>query len=199
MLYSPALIEPAHDRRELLERRLLLVQVAPQPPHRRRRGRAETADEDRRDPLCSAGTSSAKGGAPSRLCRPRCFKSRDGYRNFRGGTLAGARHEGAEAGEVGERVDGRRESRAIEAGDGTLDPRLAETEPTSGACVRATADGAKAVRDQSPQGRDVDPKDLREQWEAAYNEAMEGLQEQTEERLRELQAWIRRSQFRLVK
>jgi hypothetical protein len=55
------------------------------------------------------------------------------------------------------------------------------------------------VRDQPvPDKRDVDPKVLREQWEAAYKEAMEGLQEQTQETLCELQARVRRSQFRLI-
>jgi hypothetical protein len=78
-------------------------------------------------------------------------------------------------------------------------PEAAETEPTSGACVRATADGAKAVRDEPiPDRGDAGLELLREQWDATFTQAMEGLQEQTEERLSELQAGIRRSQFRLV-
>jgi hypothetical protein len=49
-----------------------------------------------------------------------------------------------------------------------------------------------------PNERGVDPKPLWEHWETAHTEAMQGLHEQTEERLRELQAHIGRSRFRLV-
>ena len=50
----------------------------------------------------------------------------------------------------------------------------------------------------APDTDDVEPEVLRERWDAASTKAMEGLHEQTEERLRELQARIRRSRFRLI-
>ena len=57
----------------------------------------------------------------------------------------------------------------------------------------------EVVHDQTaPNPSDVAVGPLREQWDAAFTQAMAALHEQTEDSLSELQARIRRSRFRLV-